>query len=83
MKDDSSILHSLQDGEKLDSETIERLIPGADVVGNQLRISRTRVADSGRYTCTATNEAGVAEQDISVYIMSEAGVVDGCVHYHA
>lgn len=50
----------LKDGEKL---------PNA--LSSEYVIAKVQAADSGRYTCEAKNDAGTAEQDINVDVMSK------------
>ncbi len=39
--------------------------------GRQLEISRAEVTDTGRYSCIATNEAGVADRDFDLDVLGE------------
>lgn len=54
---------------------LQHRIPGAQLAGNTLRIERIRISDSGRYTCFAQNKAGIAEQDVNVFVMSKFGII--------
>jgi len=37
--------------------------------GQQLEIKKSVVADTGRYTCVATNEAGVDDKDFDLDVL--------------
>ena len=39
--------------------------------GKRLEIYGAQVADTGRYTCLAKNEAGIAERDFDLEVMGE------------
>ncbi|VDP21781.1 unnamed protein product, partial [Onchocerca flexuosa] len=60
-----------KDGELLTQFNITKRIDTGQLNGNDLKISRVRVVNSGRYTCEAKNKAGMAEQDILLYVMSK------------
>ncbi|VDK86259.1 unnamed protein product, partial [Onchocerca ochengi] len=59
-----------KDGELLTQFNITKRIDTGQLKGNDLKISRVRVVNSGRYTCEAKNKAGMAEQDILLYVMT-------------
>uniref|UniRef100_A0A0M3IE08 Hemicentin-1 n=1 Tax=Ascaris lumbricoides TaxID=6252 RepID=A0A0M3IE08_ASCLU len=59
-----------KDGELLKPENISRRIRSGRLEGNDLRIVRIQVGDTGRYTCEAKNKAGMAEQDVLIYVMT-------------
>uniref|UniRef100_A0A914RG71 Ig-like domain-containing protein n=1 Tax=Parascaris equorum TaxID=6256 RepID=A0A914RG71_PAREQ len=59
-----------RDGELLKPENITRRIRSGRLEGNDLRIVRIQVGDTGRYTCEARNKAGLAEQDVLIYVMT-------------
>uniref|UniRef100_F1KPK8 Hemicentin-2 n=1 Tax=Ascaris suum TaxID=6253 RepID=F1KPK8_ASCSU len=59
-----------KDGELLKPENITRRIRSGRLEGNDLRIVRIQVGDTGRYTCEAKNKAGMAEQDVLIYVMT-------------
>lgn len=61
----------LKDGERLTPDTVGEQITSAQIVGNDLRIAISKVPHSGRFTCEAKNKAGLAEQDVTVYVMSK------------
>ena len=39
--------------------------------GRQLEISRAEVTDTARYSCIATNEAGVADKDFDLDVLGK------------
>ncbi|VBB33721.1 unnamed protein product, partial [Acanthocheilonema viteae] len=59
-----------KDGELLTSLNITKRIDTGYMKGNDLKIARIKVVNSGRYTCEAKNKAGMVEQDILVYVMT-------------
>ncbi|CAD6189244.1 unnamed protein product [Caenorhabditis auriculariae] len=60
----------LKEGEMLFPDNISDLIDSASIVGNELKISRVKESDSGRYSCEATNKAGSTDQDIFLNVMT-------------
>ncbi|EGT58022.1 hypothetical protein CAEBREN_29713 [Caenorhabditis brenneri] len=59
-----------KDGEALHSANIQSIIPNAELNGNQLKITRIRENDAGKYSCTADNVAGEDEQDVNVDVQT-------------
>ncbi|KHJ98440.1 immunoglobulin I-set domain protein [Oesophagostomum dentatum] len=59
-----------KDGEVLHPENISRVIKSAQMVGSEIKIARIKQHDSGRFTCEASNKAGISEQDVLVNVMS-------------
>ena len=39
--------------------------------GRQLEVQNAQVADSGRYTCIASNAAGVADKDFDLEVLGK------------
>uniref|UniRef100_A0A915PVG6 Ig-like domain-containing protein n=1 Tax=Setaria digitata TaxID=48799 RepID=A0A915PVG6_9BILA len=64
------IVEWFKDGELLTPLNITRRIDTGRLEGNDLKIARVKVMNSGRYTCEAKNRAGMAEQDILLYAMT-------------
>uniref|UniRef100_A0A914V1Q2 Ig-like domain-containing protein n=1 Tax=Plectus sambesii TaxID=2011161 RepID=A0A914V1Q2_9BILA len=60
----------LKDGERLTADNVAERISSAQIIGNDLRIAIAKVPHSGRFTCEAKNKAGVAEQDVTVFVMT-------------
>uniref|UniRef100_A0A1I7TZZ9 Hemicentin-1 n=1 Tax=Caenorhabditis tropicalis TaxID=1561998 RepID=A0A1I7TZZ9_9PELO len=59
-----------KDGEALNSVNIQKIIPNAELNGNQLKIIRIAEGDAGKYTCHADNVAGDDEQDVNVDVIT-------------
>uniref|UniRef100_A0A183D5H3 Ig-like domain-containing protein n=1 Tax=Gongylonema pulchrum TaxID=637853 RepID=A0A183D5H3_9BILA len=59
-----------KDGELLAPHNITSKIRTGQLEGNDLKISRVQVGNSGRFTCEAKNKAGMTEQDILLYVMT-------------
>ncbi|EFO22762.2 hypothetical protein LOAG_05722 [Loa loa] len=64
------VVEWFKDGELLTQFNITKRIDTGYLQGNDLRIERVEVVNSGRYTCEAKNKAGMVEQDILLYVMT-------------
>lgn len=60
-----------KDGEAIHIENIADIIPNGELNGNQLKITRIKEGDAGKYTCEADNSAGSVEQDVNVNVISK------------
>ncbi|NP_001360633.1 Ig-like domain-containing protein [Caenorhabditis elegans] len=59
-----------KDGEAIHIENIADIIPNGELNGNQLKITRIKEGDAGKYTCEADNSAGSVEQDVNVNVIT-------------
>ncbi|CAJ0933934.1 unnamed protein product, partial [Mesorhabditis belari] len=59
-----------KDGERLDVKNISTIVATAQLIKNEIKITRVNAKDSGRFTCEAKNVAGVDEQDVVLSVMT-------------
>ncbi|TKR80926.1 hypothetical protein L596_014897 [Steinernema carpocapsae] len=71
-----------KDGELVVPENITRKIQNGRIGENGITISRILKPDSGRYTCEAKNKAGIADQDVTVFVMSKRSLRLRYLYWH-